>query len=144
MGSHILTKIGLLTTFVLLGSLVVTAQSKVVIDVLKDTDNSLLLQLSNEEGISRPNKILFVYDSNIIALESSSYHSAQGASNIYFYSNSNSENLIFAEEIEKDIELEDWMLRPFKTGHLQEFLAPQEEEEIAIEPWMTNLNHWKL
>jgi hypothetical protein len=144
MRNHILERIKLLTTFVLLGPLFTTAQSPAVVDVLRDNDNSLILQLNTEEGISRPNKILLVYDSNIIALESSNYHPVNNVSKTYFYSNSMSGNLAFAEEIEKDIEIEDWMLRPFKAEYSQEYLIPQEEEVMAIEPWMTDLAHWKL
>lgn len=144
MRKQILTGIGLLTTIMLLGSLRTLAQAQIVVDILEDTDNSLLLQLSNKDGISRPDKILFIYDSNVITLESSDYQNVHSYSEINPYINSSSVNFALAEEIERDIEIEAWMLRPFRKEYFQECLLPQKEEEIAVEPWMTDLKQWKL
>ncbi len=42
------------------------------------------------------------------------------------------------ENIENDLQLEDWMLQPFGSS----CLLPEKEEELRLEDWMLNPDEW--
>jgi hypothetical protein len=53
--------------------------------------------------------------------------------------------LIFAEEIEKEMDIEEWMLIPFTIHSNNSSLFEIEyEEDIDLEPWMNDLSAWEI
>jgi hypothetical protein len=137
----------LVSVFILSQLTGITLRAQSVINIFDNNDNSVTLHFVGQEKIKKPDKILFVYDSNIITLESSGSYT-----NLYKSLTENLEtgdnfgdlmdNFAMAEEIEQEIEIEAWMLRPFDRDYFKGCLIPEEECDMSIEPWMTDLDQW--
>ncbi len=54
-------------------------------------------------------------------------------------------NLLLAETIEDEIEVEDWMLKAFKTkNQVTNGEVEVIEDKMIVENWMLDLNYWKI
>lgn len=141
--------VGIVTTLVLLLPVFAFVNAQTIGEVINETSNSMVLRLESKDKLDAPAKIMLVYDSNMITLESTSVMTrGMGVSSSRSYGSSYKMSSALAvaliEDIEDDIELEEWMLQPFEMEASRASLLKQdEEEEMELEPWMTDLNHWK-
>lgn len=139
--------VGILATLMLLFSVSSNAQTRG--HFLNESDHSVVLRVESDKRIDKPAKIILVYDSNLITLESTSsvarsYKSRSNPTENYYTAASQLE-WVLAVEIEGDIPLEDWMLSPFGPETLQPcYLKEETEEELVLEPWMLDLSTWTL
>lgn len=117
--------------------------------LVNSSDNAVVFTIENLEEAETPNKILLVYDSNLITLESTSTKArmvrASYKSNTKESHFNATSALAFAlaEDIEREQEIEEWMHRPFETKiNYSHAAVADKEEEIELEPWMTDLTKW--
>lgn len=144
--THLQSKKILATVALLFLSLTfISAQS--VVEVVNDTDHSVVFRIDNIDIEETPQKIVLVYDSNLITLESTSVKTRFIRSNTRTNANVNNKNeatamvSMLAVEFEKEMEIENWMLHSFETTAMA-IQKTDNEEEIVIEDWMTNLDSW--
>lgn len=140
----------ILTTFVFLLCLYTIGNTQTVAEVISDSDNSVVFRIENINTEKSPTKILLVYDSNLITLETEGVSSrlyqqktsyvASGRSNS---SAASALALTLAVEFERDIEVEEWMLQPFDTQlAANNYTRTDVEPEIKLESWMYDLSTW--
>ena len=140
--------IGLFATSLLLFAAVGINNAQTKGEVIKETNKSMVLRIESNNALAKPSKILFVYETDLITHESSSlakeYKLVSLKSGARHYSAGSGSSLASALELEteEEMEIEDWMLRPFNSPPA--YLIPEKEEEMAIEPWMTDLSLWKI
>ncbi len=142
--------VGIIATLMLLLPVFTFVDAQTIGEVVNETSNSMLLRLESKEKLNAPSKIMLVYDSNMITLESTSgvirrYSSSSSSKNYENSYNSYSAlEMALVVDLEDDIELEEWMLEPFELqAEATSYLKLEEDEEIVLEPWMTDLSHWK-
>ena len=117
--------------------------------LVNSSDNAVVFTIENLEEAKTPNKILLVYDSNLITLETTStkarlFRTADRSKNTVSHFNASSAlAAALAEDIEREQEIEDWMNSPFDTEiNYSLALVADKEEELVLEPWMTDLKSW--
>lgn len=117
--------------------------------ILDSSENEVVFKVENLQSDQTPTKILLVFDSNLITLESTSTKTKKY--NTYFltspkkerYSSANNMEWLLAVDMEKEMEVEEWMTHSFNTkSSLESFLEVEQEEEIPLEDWMTDLESW--
>jgi hypothetical protein len=143
--------VGIIATLMLLLPVFTFVDAQTIGEVVNETSNSMLLRLESKEKLNAPSKIMLVYDSNMITLESTSgvirrYSSSSSSSKNYenSYNSYSALEMALVVDLEDDIELEEWMLEPFELqAEATSYLKLEEDEEIVLEPWMTDLSHWK-
>lgn len=123
--------------------LAVSAIAQTSIEIFNESDNTIILKFTSESKADSPNKVVLVYDSNMIALESTS----NLAKKILYNNTVTTKNLemlnsISVVDAEDEIEIEEWMLKPFTTQNNKAESTVDAEEEIPLEPWMTDLSMW--
>lgn len=129
-----------------LGSLPLKSQT--VARIYEQTANKVVFTIENLKENTKPSKIILVYDSNLIALESTpennnllrNKHSRNHT--FFYYSAANALSSTLKEDVEQEIALEEWMLKPFACESSKSVADSEQEEEIKIEPWMTDLTQW--
>ncbi|HBH47872.1 MAG TPA: hypothetical protein DDX98_04495 [Bacteroidales bacterium] len=139
---------GTVAAFLLLfcGALLTHAQTTIA-ELYDVNENEVLFRIENLNKNETPSRILLVYDSSVITLESTSARTKSYGSEAETYAALESFraaaalNALLAVEIERELELEDWMLQPF-THAQSAYLDTDYEEELALESWMTDLNSW--
>lgn len=141
--------VGLIATFMLLLPVFALVDAQTIGEVINETSNSMVLRLESKEKLDAPSKIMLVYDSNMITLESTSgvarnYSASSSMKYGNSFSSSSALAMALVVDLEDDIALEEWMLEPFEMqAQAPSYLKLEEEEEMALEPWMTDLSHWK-
>jgi hypothetical protein len=143
--------VGIIATLMLLLPVFTFVDAQTIGEVVNETSNSMVLRLESKEKLNAPSKIMLVYDSNMITLESTSgvirrYSSSSSSSKNYenSYNSYSALEMALVVDLEDDIELEEWMLEPFELqAEATSYLKLEEDEEIVLEPWMTDLSHWK-
>ncbi len=141
-------KIGVFFAVLLVSSSLSFLTAQTVVRILDNTDNSLNIELVGNKKLSIPDQIILVFDSSVVSFKASSaFTSISKFEENSYLSNDLSEprmlSSLLAEEIEDDMEIEGWMLEPFEVNNTPGFLRPAKEEEIPLEPWMTDLSQWK-
>jgi hypothetical protein len=140
---------GFIAAILLLLCVNVSINAQTTAEMISDSDNSVVFRIDNLSEDQKPTKILLVYDSNLITLESTSRRARffRTKSNIYnapeSYRKAMALSSTLAVEYEQEQEIEDWMLQPFESNKGQiALLTVDKEEEMEVEDWMTNLNSW--
>lgn len=141
-------KIGIVLAVMLMSTNLHTIHAQSVVRVLENTDNSIIVELAGQKKLSNPDQIILVFDSSTVTFEASAAFTSKSKleETSYApkeYSGSMLLASLLAEEIEDEMEIEDWMLEPFGVNTTPEFLEPVAEEEMLLEPWMTDLSQWK-
>ena len=140
---------GFLAAFVMLLWYAPFTNAQTVTEIINNPDNSIVFRIENLNTDNSPTKILLVYDSNLITLETTSvktnmYHAKSNtASSMMKYSPAAALASTLAVELEKELEVEEWMLEPFTIAqNTNDYLKTDSEEELSIEEWMYDLNSW--
>lgn len=124
-------------------------KSQTVARISEQTANKVVFTIENLKENTKPSKIILVYDLNLIALESTpennnllrNKHSRNHS--FFYYSAANALSSTLKEDVEQEIALEGWMLKPFASASTSKVAdSEQVEEEIKIEAWMTDLTQW--
>ncbi len=122
------------------------ATGQVTAELQNNASDEVVIKVANINENKSPEKILLVYDSTLITLESLADNltmSNRTSATMNYFSSMSSMEALLAEEMEKDQAVEKWMLKPFKTKtSFEEALITEEEEEAPIEDWMTDLSQW--
>ncbi len=123
-------------------------KSQTVARLSDQSENKVVFTIENLKEKAKPSKIILVYDSNLIALESTTVTSnllknkrSRNHTFIY-YSAVNAMSSILKEDVENEIALEEWMLKPFACQSSSREADNEQEGDIQIEPWMTDLTKW--
>lgn len=142
--------VGIVAILVLLVSVFAGLNAQTIGEVINETSNSMVLRLESQEKLDAPSKIMLVYDSNTITLESTSglaraVNTSSGLSYGHSYSMSSALAMALVVDLEDEMEIEDWMLEPFDLAAAETamLLKQDEEDEMSLEPWMTDLSLWK-
>lgn len=126
--------------------LIGSVAGQTTIEIYNEEDNTIVLKLKSNDNIDTFNKIVLVYDSNQITLETTSPLAKKIITSNTVWTNVNtsaaSASSSFVVDEEEDIELEEWMMKPFAIKNSSADLLPDEEEDIPLEPWMTDLSTW--
>lgn len=126
--------------------LIGSVAGQTTIEIYNEEDNTIVLKLKSNDNIDTFNKIVLVYDSNQITLESTSPLAKKIITSNTVWTNVNTSTATasssFIVDEEEDIELEEWMMKPFAIKNSSTDLLPDEEEDIPLEPWMTDLSTW--
>ncbi|MBN2486030.1 MAG: hypothetical protein JXB34_08645 [Bacteroidales bacterium] len=133
------------TSVLLLILTVTSATAQTSFEIFKEPGNTLVLKLKNDSKPTIPDKIVLVYDSNMISLEPTSPTVQRLLNENYPVVNILPVSILPAlseVDYEADMELEDWMLKPFINEKSNTDLTPDIEEEMPVEPWMTDLGKW--
>ena len=142
-------KTGIIAASLMLLGTLSTTDAQTTAEMINNSDNSVVFRIENLDKEITPTKILLVYDSNLITLETTSTKanmfrtSASSTSSVSHFSAASALASSLAVDMEKERDVEDWMLQPFETVADNKLnLAADTEEDIDIEPWMTDLNKW--
>lgn len=126
--------------------LIGSVAGQTTIEIYNEEDNTIVLKLKSNDNIDTFNKIVLVYDSNQITLETTSPLAKKIITSNTVWTNVNTSTATasssFIVDEEEDIELEEWMMKPFAIKNSSADLLPDEEEDIPLEPWMTDLSTW--
>jgi hypothetical protein len=125
--------------------LIGSVAAQTTIEIYNEEDNTIVLKLKSKDNIDTFNKIVLVYDSNQITLESTSPLAKKIITSNPVWTNVNTTataSSYFVVDEEEDIELEEWMMKPFAIKNSSTDLLTDEEEDIPLEPWMTDLSTW--
>lgn len=137
----------ILTTVILLLAVATFIHAQTVVEVVNDTENSVVFRIENIDVKESPQKIVLVYDSNLITLESTSIktrfmQSSEFLNTSSSYSAPAAMASTLAVEFEKEQELEEWMLQPFQPTASNTSNRADKEPEMNIESWMYDLDSW--
>ncbi len=129
-------KIVWVATLLLVGGLSFTS-AQTSVNISKNDDFSSLHD--NVVALVEPTESLG--DSNVVALDAAAgtYRSMDRSSAELAIDAMN--DILYSEDFESDLNLEDWMLQPFKES-TSDVPAIVDEEEMPLESWMLNLNEW--
>ncbi len=137
---------GFVTSSILLFCFFSSLTGQATAEVLDHSSDEVVIKIENTNEKEKPDKILLVYDSTLITLESTatSYNTLNRTNtNTLYFSSLNSMEALLAEEIEKDVEVEKWMLKPFKTQfNFENAFKTDKEEDTPLEAWMSDLSKW--
>jgi hypothetical protein len=143
------TLLGILAALLLLLGNYPVLNAQTLTEMYSDTDNSIVFRVEILKTNDSPTKILLVFDSNLITLETTSSKAKifKSLSNSDRSMNNYNSTLALKSalivEKEKELAIEDWMLSPFETNANPTVdLVSDQEEEIALENWMLDLNAW--
>jgi len=140
----------ILTGTVILLIMCLSTSAQTVAEVISDSENSVVFRIENIDANQSPTRIVLVYDSNLITLESESSNSSRLFNQKTTYSSStqqyNAASVLasaLAVEIEREVEIEDWMMKPFDIKGTTAFYAKADKEpELSVEEWMYDLSTW--
>lgn len=145
-----LKTVGIVAILSLLLSVFAGLNAQTIGQVINETNNSMVLRLESQEKLYAPSKIMLVYDSNTITLESTSglarvVNTTSPMRYGHSYSMSSALAMALVVDLEDEMEIEDWMLEPFDfaADETALLLKQDEEDEMSLEPWMTDLSLWK-
>ncbi|MBN1118330.1 MAG: hypothetical protein JXA77_14060 [Bacteroidales bacterium] len=130
--------------------LLAVSYAQTVVNIYDENDDKLIIELKSLSTDAKSvANIVLVYDSNQFSIETESMLSNTDNVNITFsatdrYLTKSELSSLLAVEMEEDIQMEDWMMKPFECAKLQDCLKPQKDEEMQIEPWMTDLSYWNI
>ena len=103
------------------------------------------MKVETQNNNVTPVQLLFAYDSNLNKSEVSSViiKTQVNHSDEKLYNNASTLELELDVEMEEDMNIEGWMLNPYyvENDSLENFEV--EEEDLAVEPWMTDASMWK-
>lgn len=134
----------------LLTSLLVHAEVKAqtVTEYYDEDENVVILKLEDFNKTDAPVKVILVYDSNLIALETTNCYQLNDrftgtVVTTCFSAASGGASGYMTEDDEEGIPLEDWMLDPFEfKKNLPVDFINDEEDEIELESWMLTPETW--
>ena len=103
------------------------------------------MKVETQNNNVTPDQLLFAYDSNLNKSEVSSVilKTQVNHADVKLYNNASTLELELDVEMEEDMNIEGWMLNPYyvENDPLENFEV--EEEDLAVEPWMTDASMWK-
>jgi hypothetical protein len=124
----------------------VSAIAQTSIEIFNESDNTIILKLTTSKQQASQQKIVLVYDSNMIALESTSARAKNLLHNnsVPEGNSTSASSLSYLSETdtEEDIQIEGWMLKPFTPQYNTNEFSADKEEDIPLEAWMTDLSQW--
>lgn len=139
-------KVLLLTVLFTLAVLISGVKAQTVVKSYDHLDNSIVVKFDSNQKINKPEKIILVFDDYVCTYRETneiiSYKTLKQGDKSEPDLEPTSLASVLEVDIEQEIEIEDWMLKPFTPEYAYDFLVPDEEEDLKLEDWMLDLSEW--
>lgn len=121
--------------------------AQTIAEIYSENNNSFIIKVEGLKDSDKPERILLIYDSNLIALETEAFTQSSLSFNsspkMDFASYSMSAMSSYLQpDYEEEMLVEDWMLSSFDQVRVNGNIPVDEEEEMPMEAWMVDLNSW--
>lgn len=117
------------------------------IEIYDQLDNSIIVKFRNDHNGNKLDKIILVFSDDNFTDEGSDELTSE--TRIPDWKTDTETTLTRSDieaalevDAENEMEIEDWMLKPFNTEYAYDFLVPVEEEDIELEDWMLDVSKW--
>jgi hypothetical protein len=121
-------------------------KAQTVVNFYDQLENSIIVKFDSNQKINKPEKIVLVFGDDVCTFketnELDSYKTLNQGNNFEPDLTPASFKSLLAVDTEQEMEIEDWMLKPFTPEYAYDFLVPDEEEDIKLEDWMLDLSKW--